>query len=81
MRGGGTRRGARVRWHSCKNALALLDNNANTTRTISIDIDFATEPLYLFTFAPDQSLRRPALAGAVGGGTRWYAGHSRPLQT
>ena len=40
----------RVRWHSYKNALALSDNSTNTTRTISIDNDFATEPLYLFTF-------------------------------
>ena len=70
----------RVCWHSCKNALVLLNNSANTTRTISIDNDFATEPSFLFTFAPERSPRRPALAGTAGGGTRRYAGHSGPLQ-
>ena len=35
---------ARAHWHSCKNTLALSENSANTTRTISIDNDFATEP-------------------------------------
>ena len=71
----------RARWHSCKNALALSDNSANTTRIISIDNDFTTEPSYLFTFAPERSPRRPALAGAADGGTRWYAGHSRLAPT
>ena len=60
-------------------ALVLSDNSTNTTRTISIDNDFATEASYLFTFAPERSPRRPALADAAGGGTRRYAGHLRPL--
>ena len=81
-RGGDLAAGSpRARWHSSKNSLALSDNSANTTRTISIDINFATEPSYLFTFAPERSPRCPALVDAAGGGTRRYAGHSRPLQT
>ena len=38
---------AYARWRSCKNALALSNNSANTTRTISTDNDFAMKPLEL----------------------------------
>ena len=72
---------AHARWHSCKKALMLPNNSANTTRTISIDNDFATEPSYLFTFTSKRSLGHPVLTSVAGGDTRLYAGHPRLLHT
>ena len=80
-RGGSPLRGARARWHSCKNVLALSDNSMNTTRTISIDNDFTTEPtdLLLFTMARPSTI--PARVDATNGGTGAYVHHMGPPLT
>ena len=60
---------ARAHWHSCKNTLALSENSANTTRTISIDSCFATKPLELPPFYNAKVLGLPRTCRH---GKRWH---------
>ena len=51
-----------VHRHFCKNALALSNNSANTTRTISIDNDLTKKPSCSLVFVSERSPTPPCLS-------------------